>query len=53
MPGNAKALTETGLTNLPADWDKFLAICKALNGKSVVPNASGSGNHWPTPFRFD
>ena len=50
---NKKVLDEVGVTELPADWDGFLALCKTLKASGVTPIALGSKDRWPAQFWFD
>ena len=50
---NTKVLADAGVTDMPATWDEFLALCKMLKDKGVTPIALGSKNRWPAQFWFD
>ena len=50
---NTKVLADAGVTEMPATWDEFLALCETLKGKGVTPIALGSKNRWPAQFWFD
>ena len=50
---NKKVLADAGVTDLPADWDAFMALCETLEGKGVTPIALGSKHRWPAQFWFD
>ncbi|MDL2403733.1 ABC transporter substrate-binding protein [Rhizobium mayense] len=50
---NKKVLADAGVTEMPAKWDDFIALCKKLKEKGVTPIALGSKNRWPAQFWFD
>ncbi|WP_295534457.1 extracellular solute-binding protein [uncultured Thioclava sp.] len=50
---NTSVLADAGVTEMPTDWDGFLALCKTLKDKGVTPIALGSKNRWPAQFWFD
>ena len=50
---NKKVLADAGVTDLPATWDAFMALCETLEGKGVTPIALGSKHRWPAQFWFD
>ncbi|MCC7320125.1 MAG: extracellular solute-binding protein [Rubellimicrobium sp.] len=50
---NKAVLADAGMTEAPATWDDFLALCEALKAKGVAPIALGSKNRWPAQFWFD
>ncbi len=50
---NAKVMADAGVTEFPADWDGFLALCETLKSQGVVPIALGSKARWPAQFWFD
>ena len=50
---NTKVLADAGMTEPPASWDDFLALCDTLKAKGVAPFALGSMNRWPAQFWFD
>ena len=50
---NAKVMADAGVTEFPADWDGFLALCENLKGQGITPIALGSMNRWPAQFWFD
>ena len=50
---NTAVLADAGVTELPATWDEFLALCETLKGKGVTPIALGSKHRWPAQFWFD
>ncbi len=50
---NKKVLNEAGVTELPTDWDGFLALCQTLKASGVTPIALGSKDRWPAQFWFD
>ena len=50
---NTKVFADAGVTEMPATWDEFLALCEMLEGKGVTPIALGSKNRWPAQFWFD
>ena len=50
---NTKVLADAGVTDMPATWDEFLALCEMLKGEGVTPIALGSKNRWPAQFWFD
>ena len=50
---NKKVFADAGVTDLPATWDEYLALCETLKGKGVAPIALGSKFRWPGQFWFD
>jgi ABC-type glycerol-3-phosphate transport system substrate-binding protein len=50
---NTKVLADAGVTETPADWAGFLALCATLKEKGIDPIALGSKNRWPAQFWFD
>ena len=50
---NAKVMADAGVTEFPADWDGFLALCENLKAQGITPIALGSMNRWPAQFWFD
>ena len=50
---NAKVFADAGVTDLPATWEAFLALCETLASKGVTPIALGSKHRWPAQFWFD
>ncbi|MEZ5824810.1 MAG: extracellular solute-binding protein [Geminicoccaceae bacterium] len=50
---NRQVLADAGVTEMPATWDDFLALCETLKEKGVTPIALGSKNRWPAQFWFD
>lgn len=50
---NTRVLAEAGMTEPPATWDEFLALCATLKEQGVAPVALGSRNRWPAQFWFD
>ena len=50
---NRKVLADAGVTEMPATWDDFLALCDTLKEKGITPIALGSKNRWPAQFWFD
>ncbi|CCM78290.1 ABC transporter substrate-binding protein [Rhizobium mesoamericanum] len=50
---NRKVLADAGVTEMPAKWEDFIALCKKLKEKGVTPIALGSKNRWPAQFWFD
>ena len=50
---NKKVFADAGVTDLPATWDEFLALCETLESKGVTPIALGSKHRWPGQFWFD
>ena len=50
---NAKVMADAGVTEFPADWEGFLALCEDLKSQGVVPIALGSKARWPAQFWFD
>ena len=50
---NKTVLADAGVTELPTDWDGFLALCETLKGAGVTPIALGSKDRWPAQFWFD
>ena len=50
---NKKVMADAGVTEMPADWDGFLALCESLKSQGITPIALGSMNRWPAQFWFD
>lgn len=50
---NPKVMADAGITEMPATWDEFLAMCATLKAAGVDPIALGSLNRWPAQFWFD
>ena len=50
---NTRVLADAGVTEMPTDWDDFIALCETLKEKGVTPIALGSKNRWPAQFWFD
>lgn len=50
---NKKLFADAGVTDLPTDWEGFLALCETLQGAGVTPIALGSKDRWPAQFWFD
>ena len=50
---NKTVLADAGVSEMPTDWDGFLALCKTLKDAGVTPIALGSANRWPAQFWFD
>ena len=50
---NTKVLADAGVTEMPTDWDGFLALCETLKDAGIAPIALGSKNRWPAQFWFD
>ncbi|MFY0620138.1 MAG: extracellular solute-binding protein [Pelagimonas sp.] len=50
---NKAVLDEAGVTEMPSDWDGFLALCAKLKEAGIDPIALGSANRWPAQFWFD
>lgn len=50
---NTKVLADAGVTEMPTDWEGFLALCETLKAAGVAPIALGSKNRWPAQFWFD
>jgi multiple sugar transport system substrate-binding protein/raffinose/stachyose/melibiose transport system substrate-binding protein len=50
---NTAVLAEAGVTEMPTDWEGFLALCETLAANGVTPIALGSMNRWPAQFWFD
>ena len=50
---NKKVFADAGVTDLPTDWDGFLALCETLKAAGVTPIALGSKDRWPAQFWFD
>jgi multiple sugar transport system substrate-binding protein/raffinose/stachyose/melibiose transport system substrate-binding protein len=50
---NKPVLAEAGVTELPTDWEGFLALCETLKAAGITPIALGSANRWPAQFWFD
>ena len=50
---NTKVMADAGITEMPTDWNGFLALCKELKSKGITPIALGSKNRWPAQFWFD
>lgn len=50
---NPKVMAAAGITEMPATWDEFLAVCATLKESGVTPIALGSRNRWPAQYWFD
>ena len=50
---NTKVFADAGITDMPTNWDEFLALCETLKANGVTPIALGSMNRWPAQFWFD
>lgn len=50
---NPKVMEAAGITEMPATWDEFLAVCETLKESGVTPIALGSRNRWPAQYWFD
>lgn len=50
---NPKVMEAAGITEMPATWEDFLAMCETLKAAGVDPIALGSMNRWPAQFWFD
>ena len=50
---NAKVMADAGVTEFPADWDGFLALCENLMAQGITPIALGTKARWPGQFWFD
>ena len=50
---NKKVFADAGVTDLPSNWDEFLALCETLKSHGVAPIALGSMHRWPAQFWFD
>ena len=50
---NTKVLRDAGFVQAPSNWDEFVALCKAVKAKGIVPIALGSKHGWPAQFWFD
>ncbi len=50
---NPHVLAEVGISEFPATWEEFLAMCDTLLEAGVTPIALGSLNRWPAQFWFD
>ena len=50
---NAKVLENAGVTDMPSNWDEFIALCDNLVSQGITPIALGSLNKWPAQFWFD
>ena len=50
---NTRVMADAGVTEFPATWEGFLALCADLKAKGVAPIALGSKNRWPAQFWFD
>ncbi|MDE0111794.1 MAG: extracellular solute-binding protein [Albidovulum sp.] len=50
---NKKVFADAGVTELPTDWEGFLALCEQLKSNGVTPIALGSKFRWPAQFWFD
>ncbi len=50
---NPKVMEAAGITEMPATWDEFIAMCDTLKTAGVAPIALGSLNRWPAQFWFD
>ncbi|QFT01659.1 putative sugar-binding periplasmic protein precursor (plasmid) [Labrenzia sp. THAF191b] len=50
---NKAVLENAGVSDMPTDWNGFLALCEKLKAAGVAPIALGSANRWPAQFWFD
>lgn len=50
---NKDAFEQAGITEMPANWDEFIAACDALQAEGITPVALGSRDRWPAQFWFD
>lgn len=50
---NPAVMEAAGITEFPATWDEFKAMCDTLLASGVTPIALGSMNRWPAQFWFD
>lgn len=50
---NVAVMAEANMSQPPATWDEFLALCQELKDKGIAPIALGSKNRWPAQFWFD
>lgn len=50
---NPHVMEEVGISEFPATWEEFLAMCDTLLEAGVTPIALGSLNRWPAQFWFD
>ncbi|NWF68328.1 MAG: extracellular solute-binding protein [Chloroflexi bacterium] len=50
---NPEVMANAGITEMPTDWEGFLAMCDAILASGVAPIALGSMNRWPAQFWFD
>ncbi len=50
---NPAVMEAAGITEFPATWDEFNAMCDTLLASGVTPIALGSMNRWPAQFWFD
>ena len=48
-----KVFADAGISELPTDWEGFLALCETLKAAGVTPIALGSKDRWPAQFWFD
>ncbi len=50
---NKKVMADAGVTDMPTDWEGFIALCEKLKGMGIAPIALGSKFRWPAQFWFD
>lgn len=50
---NKKVMADAGVTDMPTDWESFMALCEKLKGMGIAPIALGSKFRWPAQFWFD
>ena len=50
---NKSVFEDAGISDMPSDWEGFLALCEKLKGMGITPIALGSMNRWPAQFWFD
>jgi multiple sugar transport system substrate-binding protein/raffinose/stachyose/melibiose transport system substrate-binding protein len=50
---NPAVMEAAGITEFPATWGEFNAMCDTLLASGVTPVALGSMNRWPAQFWFD
>ena len=50
---NTKVMADAGITEMPSNWEEFMALCENLKSQGITPIALGSLNRWPAQFWFD
>lgn len=50
---NPHVMEDAGITEMPATWDEFTAVCDQLLDAGYTPIALGSRDRWPAQFWFD